>query len=115
MEIAMELAYFLAVHGLAGDSADIAYKGWFNVSDFDFSIRLEGRTDFKPLEITLPSDSGLATWLSRAAAGQMTPSIVIEGAVQSSDERSFVPYKLELANVVANKIVEGDNQGNQGY
>ena len=90
----MELTYFLAVHGLAGDSVDNRYQGWFNIRDFNFGIMLEGGPDFKPLEITVPSDAGLVGWLSRTAAGQVIPSIVIEGVLRG-DGTSFVVYKLD--------------------
>ena len=77
----MSTRYFLALDGVKGDSLNSTYKGWFEVSGFDFDLANSanigsatggagaGKLTFSPLTLTLDSNTGLAPLLAMAATG----------------------------------------------
>src|SRR5262245_52627997 len=77
----MSTRYFLALNGVKGDSLNPNYKGWFEVSGFDFDLANSanigsatggagaGKLTFSPLTLTLDSNTGLAPLLAMAATG----------------------------------------------
>ena len=109
----MSTRYFLALNGVKGDSLNSTYKGWFEVSGFDFDLANSanigsatggagaGKLTFSPLTLTLDSNTGLAPLLAMAATGATLNGATLVGV---NDGRAKQVYQLDLANVSVTNV-----------
>src|SRR5262245_58013818 len=108
----MSTRYFLALNGVKGDSLNSTYKGWFEVSGFDFDLANPanigsatggagaGKLTFSPLTLTLDSNSGLAPLLAMAATGETLNGATLVGVNDAGQQ----VYHLDLANVSVTNV-----------
>jgi type VI protein secretion system component Hcp len=108
----MSTRYFLALNGVKGDSLNSTYKGWFEVSGFDFDLANSanigsatggagaGKLTFSPLTLTLDSNSGLAPLLAMAATGATLNGATLVGVNDAGQQ----VYHLDLANVSVTNV-----------
>jgi type VI protein secretion system component Hcp len=108
----MSTRYFLALNGVKGDSLDSTYKGWFEVSGFDFDLGNTssfgsatggagvGKLTFSPLTLTLDSNTALAPLLALAATGATLNGATLVGVNEAGQQ----VYHLDLANVLVTSV-----------
>src|SRR5262245_10709181 len=108
----MSTRYFLALNGVNGDSLNPNYKGWFEVSGFDFDLANSanigsatggagaGKLTFSPLTLTLDSNTGLAPLLAMAATGATLNGATLVGVNNAGQQ----VYHLDLANVSVTNV-----------
>ena len=108
----MSTRYFLALNGVKGDSLNSTYKGWFEVSGFDFDLANSanigsatggagaGKLTFSPLTLTLDSNTGLAPLLAMAATGATLNGATLVGVNDAGQQ----VYHLDLANVSVTNV-----------
>jgi type VI protein secretion system component Hcp len=108
----MSTRYFLALNGVKGDSLNSTYRGWFEVSGFDFDLANPanigsatggagaGKLTFSPLTLTLDSNTGLAPLLALAATGAALNGATLVGVNDAGQQ----VYHLDLANVSVTNV-----------
>jgi type VI protein secretion system component Hcp/Ca2+-binding RTX toxin-like protein len=108
----MSTRYFLALNGVKGDSLNSTYKGWFEVSGFDFDLANSanigsasggagaGKLTFSPLTLTLDSNTGLAPLLAMAATGATLNGATLVGVNDAGQQ----VYHLDLADVLVTNV-----------
>ena len=108
----MSTRYFLALNGVKGDLLNSTYKGWFEVSGFDFDLANSanigsatggagaGKLTFSPLTLTLDSNTGLAPLLAMAATGATLNGATLVGVNDAGQQ----VYHLDLANVSVTNV-----------
>src|SRR5262245_5716297 len=108
----MSTRYFLALNGVKGDSLNSTYKGWFEVSGFDFDLANSanigsatggagaGKLTFSPLTLTLDSSTALAPLLTMAATGATLNGATLVGVNDAGQQ----VYHLDLANVSVTNV-----------
>jgi type VI protein secretion system component Hcp/Ca2+-binding RTX toxin-like protein len=113
--------YFMLIDGLNGGSTDPSHQGWFEITGFDFDLTNPatigsatggagaGKPDFSLLNVTLPNEAALADVMHLAATGTLVKGVRIEGFTDGTTPTKV--YELSLGDVVATKVVDGEDGG----
>src|SRR5262245_43484918 len=113
--------YFMLIDGLNGGSTDPSHQGWFEITGFDFDLTNPatigsatggagaGKPDFSLLHVTLPNEAALADVMHLAATGTLVKGVRIEGFTDGTTPTEV--YELSLGDVVATKVVDGEDGG----
>ena len=111
----------MLIDGLNGGSTDPSHKGWFEISSLDFDLANPtnfgsgsggagtGKPNFSLLNVTLPHEAALADVMDLVATGTLVKGVRIEGFTDGTTPAKV--YELSLGDVVATKVVDGDDGG----
>lgn len=110
-----DLTYYLRIDGVAGDSTDPNFKGWFELSSFNLAgFNSGGQTVFGDLSLTLDSETAIAALMALGVTGKQVLALEIEG-VANGAKGAQVVYELTLNNLVVSSVQEGaDAAGTTG-
>src|SRR5262245_56305020 len=113
--------YFMLIDGLNGGSTDPSHQGWFEITGFDFDLKISitigtptgepvaGKASFSSLNVTLPNEAALADVMNLATTGTLVKGVRIEGFTDGTTPAKI--YELSLGDVVATKVVDGEDGG----
>src|SRR5262245_39414648 len=106
--------YFMLIDGLNGGSTDPSHQGWFEITGFDLDLENlggagTGKPNFSLLNVTLPQEAGLADVMALVATGTLVKGVRIEGFTDGTTPAKV--YELSLGNVLATKVVDGEDGG----
>ncbi|WP_293905550.1 type VI secretion system tube protein Hcp [Phenylobacterium sp.] len=112
--------FFLEVSGLGGPSHLVKFDGAFSVSSFAFEADIPtsaagggstaGKPHFGSVQVTLPDETGLSSFLQLVSSGQHTPAASLIGAGVRGGQL-IEAYRLNLANVVVSEVHENSDHG----
>ncbi|MEP5153216.1 type VI secretion system tube protein Hcp, partial [Planktotalea sp.] len=105
--------YYLLIDGIAGDSTDEGYEGWFKLDAFNLGQSQSGtthtgpgdgagRVDIQDLSVELSGNTGLADFLNGSATGIYLDALQIEGVTR----RDATVYQLTLNDILVTSVNE---------